>query len=180
VSVATNTYHIGPCLLKGGYTAPSFIELAARAKQTLEGRRGYSIVCGPITSGGTGEERLNLDIIIASIRGLSRRGIPVFSQLPYEFGIRPLARAWKEGGNDGYCWPILHEFFAPIFQTGAFSHAWFVPGWEGSTGSRWEREELGKLGCTLHDLTHDEVRTFLTMQDHDPDHIEHIMTRLAP
>lgn len=154
-------HEVGPALQENGIDAGSFEELAEIAAKSLNGKRNLHIVCGPLTSGGTGLQELNFEIFNAAIRALERRGYQVFDQVPYEFGLRRLAQKWEEEGNVGYCWPILHVFYARIFETGAFGHGWFIPGRRGSTGAEYEFGKLAAARCNLREFSRAEIRTFL-------------------
>ena len=173
-------YVEGPRELQSeGETAPSFIELADKAVDSLKARRQQclSIVCGPITTGGTGNQVHNFEIFNAAIRGLERRGVGIFNQVPYEFGLRRLALEWEARGNTGYCLPILEVFYARLFESGFITQGWFIPGWQSSFGARWEREKLSSRGCIIHDFTWGELKAFLD-HDYPARHVEHIMKLL--
>ena len=95
-----NVYAEGPRELQtSGFTSDSFKSLSVLALYQLyiQGRSG--MVCGPISTGGTGNQIHNFEVFNATIRGLKRRGIKIFDQTPYEYGLRKLAYAWEEAGN---------------------------------------------------------------------------------
>ena len=144
-----------------GFEAESFETLAKLAigELTLLGRAG--IVCGPISTGGCGSAEDNFLVFNRTIISLQDEGFPIFSQIPYESGIGKLRQAWNDAGNSGYCMPILHEFYAPLFRTGLITCAWFIPGWESSFGARWEREECKKLGIKTCDLDPGWIKSLL-------------------
>lgn len=170
--------HVGPMLQGNGVSADTFEELAEKAIATLDGKMGLCIVCGPITTGGTGNQTYNFQIFNAVIRGLERSGKQLFNQVPYEFGLRKLAHAWEAAGNTGYCLPILTEFYAKLFESGAICEGYFIPGWESSFGARWEREKLTHLCYTIHDLTLAEIQTFL-LAEYPEEHVKKIMTLVS-
>lgn len=123
---------------------------------------GAEIVCGPISTGGRGNVDLNLRIFAASIIALQQQGRPMFSQIPYEGKIFHFRNRWygEDPANAGrYYMPILNEFYLPIFATGRIKKAWFIPGWESSFGSRWEREQLSRHGAEINDLADQWIDT---------------------
>ncbi len=161
-----------------GIDAPTFEELAQIAAGRLRGVTGLVMVCGPITTGGTGNQIHNFEIMNAVVRGLKRQERKVFDQLPYELGLRKLLFKWEAEGNTGYCSPILDVFYTKVFGTGAISEGWFIPGWESSTGARWEREQLAARSCVIRDLSFQEVGDFL-LGECLPALVETIMTELV-
>ncbi len=161
-----------------GVVASSFEALAEIAAEGLGGATGHVMVCGPITTGGTGNQTHNFLIMNAVVRGLKRRGRKIFDQLPYERGLRRLIFEWENAGHTGYCWPILDVFYTRVFGTGSISEGWFIPGWKSSVGATWEREQLEARGCIIHDLTFAEIREFL-VDECAPELIETIMSELA-
>lgn len=162
-----------------GVEAESFEALADIAVANLKGQSNLVMVCGPITTGGTGNQTYNFQVFNATLRGLEHRGKKLFNQVPYEFGLRRLMFKWDAAGNDGYCMPILEVFYARVFESGAISEGWFIPGWRSSFGARWEREKLTSVRCAVHNLTHADIREFLALA-HPPDHVAVVMNLLSP
>lgn len=172
-------YAIGPRELQThGIDAESFDALAKMAVANLKDMQHLGMVCGPITTGGTGNQIHNFEIFNAAVLGLQGREKKIFNQVPYEFGLRRLAHKWEAEGNTGYCTPILTVFYARVFESGAIDEGWFIPGWRSSFGARWEREKLAEQGCKIHDLTHADIRNFL-QAEYPPEHIAVIMNLLA-
>lgn len=172
-------YADGPRELQtDGITADSFEALADIAVASLAGKKGLSIACGPISTGGTGNQLRNFEVFNATIRGLERRGVSLFNQVTYEYGMRHLAHAWEAEGNIGYCMPILTVFYARLFESGAIVEGWFIPGWQSSLGARWEREKLTREQCVIHDLSREDILEFLR-PEHPPAHVELVMSLLA-
>lgn len=161
-----------------GVTAESFEALADIALASLSGKHDLSIVCGPISTGGTNNQTYNFQIFNATIRGLEGRGVNLFNQVPYEYGLRKLAHQWDALGNTGYCLPILTTFYARVFASGKITQGWFIPGWRSSFGARWEREKLSSHGCVIHDFTRHELKAFLEIE-YPADHVDQIV-RLIP
>lgn len=96
-----------------------------------------SIVCGPIMTGGKGSPKENLIFFNWWIRELRRRGLNVFSQMPFEPHMQ---RIYRKTGVD-----ILEEFYRPLFTSGKIHSFHFIPGWRTSKGAKWER----RLAITL-------------------------------
>lgn len=141
---------IGPAWLSlEGYKANSFAELAEIGIAKISQLGTCGIVCGPISTGGFGNAEQNFrafGLVIDALKGL---GMKIFDQRPYEQALGKLRLKWEEGQQKpcGYCMPILEEFYAPVFDTCLVERAWFLPGWESSTGAKWEHEHLHDLGA---------------------------------
>ncbi len=163
---------------KGLPVAESFEALSKIAMERLDGARGFHMVCGPITTGGTGDPGLNLEILNGVIFGFKKEGKRLFDQTPYGRGLRLLADEWYAKGNTGYCMPILETFFKDLFEAGVITEGWFIFGWESSLGSRWEREMLIKQKGEIHDLTLEEVCRYMTIA-YPPKKAKQIIHRLS-
>ena len=100
-----------------------------------------SLVSGPISTGGAGSLEKNLELFAEAIAHLEMHGENVFDQLPFENKITEFSKDYK-----GYYMPILEDFFLPLFKSGKIAKIWFMPGWETSTGAKWEYEQAEKLG----------------------------------
>ncbi len=136
----------------------TYEHLVRHAKEQLEDMRGGAeIVCGPITTGGFGHPGYNVLLFNHAIELLSIEGRPMFNQIPYEFQLARLESEWKKENEDDYCHPILTEFYQPLFETGLFTRAWFLPGWQRSVGATWEHEFLTGIGCTIRYLPDDWI-----------------------
>ncbi len=172
-------YADGPRELQSdGYEAPSFRELAQMAIARLETRNDLSIVCGPISTGGTGNQIYNFTVFNIAVRALEDRGFELFDQIPYEYGLRKLLHKWEHEGNTGYCMPILEEFYAPIFDTGKIARGFFLPTWYTSFGTKWEHRKFVRT---------DRPRYYFRLSDIDrllrakltPEHADTIMACLC-
>ncbi len=170
-------YATGPRELQSsGVEAVSFELLADHALRVLSVQGSSGIVCGPISTGGTNDQRYNFDIFNAVIRGRIRDGKKVFNQIPYEFGLRKLAYAWEDAGNDGYCMPILDVFYRTLFESGYITAGWFIPGWESSFGAQFERREFQRLGICVVDLPYNYIEQCM-LAEHTEDYV-HFVTSL--
>ncbi|OHA15585.1 MAG: hypothetical protein A3H57_03285 [Candidatus Taylorbacteria bacterium RIFCSPLOWO2_02_FULL_43_11] len=102
-----------------------------------------SMVSGPISTGGKGSIEKNLKVFERAIDLLSEKGHNVFHQLPFQGVMIRLGTSWK---GQGYCMPLLTEFYQPVFESGYIKTVHFIPGWEKSFGAKWEHEQCGRLG----------------------------------
>ena len=98
-------------------------------------------VCGPVSTGGFNNSRTNRQVLGSAVRLLREEGKHVFDQTHLEVHIARLWNAWLLEGNSGYCWPILHEGYRPLFESGLLGRLYFLKGWDGSVGSCWERAQ---------------------------------------
>jgi hypothetical protein len=110
------------------------------------------LISGPINTGGKGNAEGNLRAYKRAIAYVERQGKSVFNQLVAEMEFRRLYKAWIEKEGDKYPWPILHEFYEPIFRSGKIKGIYSMPDWQSSTGARWERELSISLSLEVHDL----------------------------
>jgi len=107
-------------------------------------------VCGPISTGGTGSVKKNLDIFSDMIKLLNKKGINVFNQLPFERTFDKIMRNYKIIGYDS---PILEEFYKPIFKSGKIKKIYLLPGWKKSVGTRWEYNFAKKLKIEIVEIS---------------------------
>lgn len=127
------------------HAADSFADVSVVAQSVLRSfpkRKHGSIiqVCGPISTGGFSSVKLNFLVFADAVRLLRERGEHVFDQTPLEEAVVRMWEKWKsDPGNTGYCWPILTDIYLPLFESGLIGTLYFLPGWEYSTGTCWER-----------------------------------------
>lgn len=135
--------------------ANSFAEAGAVAKRVLQSfpvhTHGSIIqVCGPITTGGFNSVKQNFVVFADAVRKLRERGNYVFDQTPLEIAVSRLWQDWKnDPANYGYCWPILEEIYQPLFESKIIGRLLFLPGWEYSTGTCWERSQGLSLSISV-------------------------------
>ena len=98
-------------------------------------------VCGPVSTGGFDSVKLNFLILSEAVRHIREGGKYIFDQTPLEVQFVRLSEEWKGVGNTSYCWPILEEVYRPLFESGHIGTLLFLPGWESSVGSCWERSQ---------------------------------------
>jgi hypothetical protein len=161
-----------------GYEASSFGDLAQMAIATLEGRDDLSMVCGPISTGGTGNLIYNFTVFNIAVRALEDRGYDLFDQIPYEYGLRKLLNKWEIEGNTGYCMPILEEFYAPIFETGKITRGFFLPTWYTSSGTKWEHRKFVRADRARYYFRRSDIERLLRAKL-TPEHADTIMACYA-
>ena len=110
------------------------------------------MVSGPISTGGKGSRDENIKNYAKAIEYLRMKKIPVFDQVLIESLIGFHAKAWQEKGNTGYCIPILEDLYKPIFRSGLVGKLMFMPDWQTSFGSRWERKTAAELAIDIEDF----------------------------
>lgn len=144
--------------------APTLKALTERALADLVAMGGdVALVCGPISSGGLGDVDRNLDVFNATIASLRRSDPAVFDTLPFEAGILDLRNAWEADpahAGQSFATALMTEFYRPICEHSALTHAYFIPGWEASFGSTLQRGMLIALKRRIIDLPADWPRTF--------------------
>jgi len=105
-------------------------------------------VCGPLTTGGRGSFSENLKHFGKAIDFLNDQGRVVFDQRPFETPFRKLENQ-KVKQQNGYDTDLLEKFYLPLFESGRLSELYFLPGWEYSTGARWEHDQAKRLGIKI-------------------------------
>lgn len=98
-------------------------------------------VCGPVSTGGFDSVKVNFLVLAEAVRLLRVKAMYVFDQTPLEEQFVRLWKKWKSQGNTGYCWPILEDVYRPLFESKLIGTLLFLPGWEYSVGSCWERSQ---------------------------------------
>ncbi len=104
-----------------------------------------AMVCGPISTGGKGSREENLKIFDRAINLLLAGGSVIFNQMPFENDMKRI----YQSNSDLQGTRLLEEFYLPIFEMGFIKLLLFLPGWEGSVGSRWEHEQAKRLGIPV-------------------------------
>ncbi|MDB4992563.1 MAG: hypothetical protein JWL75_808 [Parcubacteria group bacterium] len=129
--------------------AQSFSDLLPTALRILKRMpQPVAMVSGPITTGGRGSIEENLHLLSAAVQQAHEKGIHMFDQNPFE---DKLQEAKAKIVYEGYCQPVLDEFYKPIFESGLVASMYFLPDWQTSTGARWERTECERLGIEIVD-----------------------------
>lgn len=111
------------------------------------------MLSGPMTTGGKGSIEENLKAYRKAIVFLESKGLVVFNQLNAEAAFRRHWVAWKAANPEkDYCWPILDEFYEPVFRSGKVKAIHFMPDWQSSKGAVRERELAEKIPLEIFDL----------------------------
>ena len=114
--------------------------------------------CAPISTGGFGNLKDNLENLSSFISNFDNSGISVFNQLNYERKMNNILRDHTE-----YDYPLLDYFYKPIFSSGKISGLVFLPMWETSVGCRWEYEFAKTLNipiCIIDNNTDVDIKRF--------------------
>lgn len=104
-------------------------------------------VCGPMSTGGFGDHGKNMYFFREAIGVLSERRMNVFDQMPFQDAMIRLS---DYHNRTDYCTDILTEFYQPLFEADGVAAYYFIPWWQTSHGSRWERKTLRGFGKTLY------------------------------
>lgn len=125
--------------------AATFQELGAIALKALERFGTATMVCGPITTGGTGSKEKNLEIFQTTIAFLDKSGFMIFSQMPFEEAL------WRIKDSPEYREPadLMNGFYLPLLRSGLVTTLFFIPGWEQSFGANWEHRMATELGIRI-------------------------------
>lgn len=104
---------------------------------------------------GLGDLQSNFQVFYRTIEHLSEtEQLNIFSQMPFEDGMVEYQKRWTESvGGKHYCWPILLEFYKPLFLSRKFDTLHFIHGFESSVGACWEYEQCLKLGIKIRRLS---------------------------
>jgi hypothetical protein len=129
-----------------GTSLPDMLKVALDVTARMPS--GIHIVSGPITTGGVGTIKNNLFVFKRIIEHLAKNEkLNIFSQMPFEDGMVAYHQEWKRTARNGdYCWPILIEFYEPLFAARKFEKFHFIHGFESSIGACWERDQCATRG----------------------------------
>ncbi|MBU4536579.1 DUF4406 domain-containing protein [Patescibacteria group bacterium] len=108
------------------------------------------IVCGPISTGGKGSVKANMNYLKEVIYELQKNGHNVFNQIPFEDPMQKMIKLFK---TKGYPYWILNDFYLPVFKSGLIKKLNFIPGWQSSTGARWEHKQAQRIGIEVSFLS---------------------------
>lgn len=102
-------------------------------------------VCGPISTGGFGAIKNNLDMMQTVISYLRDKGFSVFDQTVYE---KPFSKIVDN--SNGYDLRVLEHFYKPLFEKNYIDELIFLPDWQSSFGASWEHEVGKSYGLKIH------------------------------
>lgn len=119
------------------------------------------MVSGPMTTGGRGSVEENLKAYRKAMAFLESKQLTVFNQLLAEDYFRNHSQRWRTlNPTLDYCWPILDDFYEPVFRSGKIKGLYFMPDWESSRGCNRERELAKKIPLEINDLAHNWEEQF--------------------
>jgi hypothetical protein len=122
-------------------------ELVAVTLQELQKNGPHVRVCGPFTTGGKGSVDLNKKEFADAVSFFQESALPVWDNIPFEDQALRLQQEGKLSKKDPY--DLLKRCFLPLFESGAFTTVYFLPGWESSRGASWEHEQAKQLGINI-------------------------------
>lgn len=135
--------------------AKSYEELVPIAIEILKSMpQPVGQVCGPLTTGGAGSLKKNLEIFENTVHKLSDAGNNIFNQLPFEKPINAMRNNYGKH-EDEKNQILLDRFYLYLFNSGLIKKLYFIHGWQSSHGAKWEREIAEKLGLEIIDLPKD-------------------------
>ncbi len=103
--------------------------------------RPIAMLCGPISTGGKGSRKENLEVFSRAIDRISADGLFVFNQMPFENDMERIYKSDQKLQGTR----LLEEFYLPMFKSGLIKLLCFLPGWENSVGATWEHEQAKAL-----------------------------------
>ena len=141
-------------------TASAFPDLRTIAMDILMRMpQPISMVCGPISTGGLGNVRDNMQVFEKTIRNLHGSGKNVFNQLPFDRKFEE----FSSSAHMAYFTPILDEFYLPLIKSGYIKEMNFIKDWQSSTGARWEHTLAIELEVAIVELQHFDFSTVLVI-----------------
>lgn len=121
------------------------VRLGALAKEAIgelsKLRKPIIQFCAPISTGGFGDVSANKENLVSFIEYFKNNSaISIFNQMKYEQRMDEIL-----ADHTGYDYPLLENFYKPIFHSGKIDGLIFLPLWETSTGCIWEYEVANSL-----------------------------------
>lgn len=140
-------------LKQAGSSLRDLRDIAVSVASRIPG--GIHMVSGPMTSGGLGDLQRNFEVFRGAIAHVMlNEDHLVFSQMPFEDGMVQYHTWWNNTyGKHNYCWPILLEFYEPLFMAAKFDTMHFIYGFESSVGATWEHDQCKKRGIKIRYLS---------------------------
>lgn len=130
--------------LKSASTLEEMAEIALSVLRRMKSNKHQVVqICGPMSTGGLGNLKLNMERFRLAVRKATDQGLIVFNQLPFQEAIIRIT-GYREG--EEYYVAILEVLYRKIFESGYINRTFFLPGWQDSVGASWERKLLKKLG----------------------------------
>jgi hypothetical protein len=138
-------------LLKGVSTFEDLVPIGVDVLRRMREADEHIVqICGPMTTGGRGDLKANMDFFKKAQAVARVNGMHVFDQTPFEEAMLRLSKGHLERG--AYPEPILHVVYRGFFATGFIRELPFLPGWQSSVGATWERKEAVAHGILVTDF----------------------------
>jgi hypothetical protein len=130
------------------YEEAADVAIALLARMKAVGKPIVQI-CGPMSTGGLGNLRENMQRFQHAVEVAIAKGVTVFNQVVFQETIVRLSK-YEEGVKE-YDMDILEVFYRRVFEAGYIDAFMFLPGWESSVGTVWERDMATKLGIEIQE-----------------------------
>jgi hypothetical protein len=114
-------------------------------------------ICGPMSTGGFGDFQKNMAWFNRAIEVAVSHGVAVFNQILFQEELMRIC-GWKEGAP--YPMELLVEFYGSVLSAGYITKGLFLPRWETSLGTRWERTFLSERGIAVEEYPPSWVEEF--------------------
>jgi hypothetical protein len=111
----------------------------------------WSLICGPITTGGFGDRILNLDLFHQHIVAETNKGFQVFNQMPFERKLMQISDAFPQAFTKKKN-PILDVVYLPLIKAKKFEPIKMMPTWETSDGATQEHNAAREVELIVHFL----------------------------
>lgn len=126
----------------------NFADMRVIAKRILDRiPKPVAGVCGPIAeTGGLHSVEANLKVFNNAIIQLQKNGLRIFDQMPFENKMQEFKTKMN---REDFLKELNNDFYMPIFESKAVSTFYFIPGWESSSGAKFEHEKAKELGIKI-------------------------------
>lgn len=126
--------------------ATTYVEIGKIALNVMKRMGDTCIVSGPISTGGKGNIKDNLEAFNKTIQKLLEKGEHVFTQMPMEDALQRLKK--RNPNPDA----LLEGSYRCLFESGYVKKIFFIHGWESSYGANWEHDIAKKNNIEIIDL----------------------------
>ncbi len=114
----------------------------------LKRGENWVLVSGPISTGGTGDRKKNIELFHQHVIDTTNKNHLVFNQTPFEDIFREIGARFPEkfSGTEN---PILEEVYVPVLKSGHIKTLKMMPGWESSNGATREHRISKEQGIRI-------------------------------
>lgn len=151
--------------VKNAKSFPDLTEIALDILHSMPQPIGE--VCGPISTGGNGSIKENVEIFKKIITKLVGLELNIFNQLLWGDTLKRFVQESSLSRQDANKM-ILKNLYLPIFKSGLVKNLYFMDNWNSSYGASWERERAKELSIKMIDLPYNfldisnkEAKSFL-------------------